>query len=94
MKKEFILVIVCTVIGFFFGVLSGWGGCESAHRLDKANLNTIPYKIEVIKAQKATIDAAWKVIDKNNLLDTDGGDEMGEFLRLSCQVDSLYKLEN
>ena len=94
MKKIIIISTVCVVIAFIAGVLTGYHGCESKYSLIKANYNTIPYKIEVINAQKAAIDAADSVMDNHQLFDTDGSDTMAKYLHKAAIVDSLYSLEN
>ena len=76
------------------GVLTGFHGCESKYNLIKANANTIQYKIEVIKAQHAALNAADEVMDNHQLFDTDSSDTMVKYLDLASKVDSLYKLEN
>lgn len=73
------------VLCFVLGVLSGWHGCMSYNRSNK---------IEIVKAQHAALDAADKVMDNNQLFDTDGSDAMVKYLDLASKVDSLYKLEN
>ena len=92
--KKVIITTVCVIIAFVAGVLTGYHGCESKYRLIKANANTIPYKIELIKAQKAALDAADHVMEEQELFDTDGGDNMANYLHKAAIVDSLYNLEN
>ena len=94
MKKVIITSTVCAIIAFVAGVLTGYHGCESKYSLIEANANTIPYKIEVINAQRAALDAADHVIGEHNLFDTDGGDTIAKYLDLANKVDSLYNLEN
>lgn len=92
--KKVIITTVCVIIAFIAGILTGYHGCESKYRLIKANANTIPYKIEVIDAQRAALDAADKVMEVHELFDTDGGDNMANYLHKAAIVDSLYNLEN
>lgn len=92
--KKIIITTVCIIIAFIAGVLTGYHGCESKYRLIKANANTIPYKIEVIDAQRAALDAADQVMEGHELFDTDGGDNMANYLHKAAIVDSLYNLEN
>lgn len=95
MKKIIIISsTVCAILGYILGVFGGYNACKSQRRLDQANLNTIPYKIEVIKAQRAALKAADKVMDNNQLFDTDGSDIMSDYLHKTAIVDSLYRLEN
>ena len=94
MKKTIIASVLSAFAAFIIGVQCGYHGCESKYRLIEANANTIPYKIEVINAQRAALDAADHVIDEHNLFDTDGGDTMAKYLDLAHKVDSLYNLEN
>ena len=94
MKKVIITSTVCAIIAFIAGVLTGYHGCESKYDLVLANYNTIPYKIELIKAQEAALDAADHVMGEHNLFDTDGGDNMAKYLHKAAIVDSLYNLEN
>lgn len=92
--KKIIITTVCVIIAFIAGVLTGYHGCESKYRLIKANANTIPYKIEVIDAQRAALDAADQVMEGHELFDTDGGNDMANYLHKAAIVDSLYNLEN
>lgn len=93
MKKVIITSTMCAIIAFVVGVLTGYHECESKYVLIEANANTIPYKIEVINAQRAALDAADHVIGEHNLFDTDGSDAMAKYLDLAHKVDSLYQLE-
>ena len=93
MKKIIIISTLAGLATFTLGIACGWHGCESYHRVDQANLNTIHYKIEVIKAQRAALEAADKVMDNNELFDADGSDIMCDYLDKAAVVDSLYKLE-
>lgn len=92
--KKIIITTVCVIIAFIAGVLTGYHGCESKYRLIKANANTIPYKIEVIDAQRAALNAADQVMEGHELFDTDGSDNMANYLHKAAIVDSLYNLEN
>ena len=92
MKKFIPALIVSIVVAFVVGCQCGYHGCESKYDLIEANANTIPYKIEVINAQRAALDAADHVIGEHNLFDTDGGDTMAKYLDLAHKVDSLYQL--
>lgn len=92
--KKIIITTVCVIIAFIAGVLTGYHGCESKYSLIKANANTIPYKIEVIDAQRAALDAADQVMGEHELFDTDGGDNMANYMHKAAIVDSLYNLEN
>ncbi len=94
MKKIIPTFIVSTVVAFIIGCQCGYHGCESKYRLIKANANTIPYKIELINAQRTALHLADSVMDNNELFDTDGGDTMTKYLDAAHKVDSLYKLEN
>ena len=93
MKKFIPALIVSIVVAFVVGCQCGYHGCESKYVLIEANANTIPYKIEVINAQRAALDAADHVIGEHNLFDTDGSDAMAKYLDLAHKVDSLYQLE-
>ena len=92
--KKVIITTVCIIIAFIAGVLTGYHGCESGYRVIKDKVKTIPYKVELIKAQEAALDAADHVIGEHNLFDTDGGDTMAKYLHKAAIVDSLYNLEN
>lgn len=93
MKKTIITLVPSAVVAFILGILCGYHGCESKYRVVKANANTITYKARIIKAQRAALNAADHVMDKNELFDTDGSDAMAKYLGLTHEVDSLYQLE-
>ena len=84
MKKAIMFSTAICVLCFVLGVLSGWHGCMSCNRLNKT---------EIVKAQNAALKAADKVMDNNQLFDTDGSDAMVDYLNKASVVDSLNKLE-
>ena len=81
--KKVIITTVCVIIAFIAGVLTVYYGFECKYH----------HKIELIKSQKAALDAVDKVMYNNQLFDTDGSDAMAKYLDLAHKVDSLYKLE-
>lgn len=76
MKKTiFISALVC-VITFVLGMHCGWTGCASKHR-------TV-YNLAITKGQLADT-----IMDRNNVYDMDGGDQMAKYLEVSAQLDTL-----
>lgn len=49
--------------------------------------------IELIDAQNAALEMAEMVMWNNNLPDTDGSDDMADYLEYCHKVDSLYKTQ-
>lgn len=88
-----VLFCISFTAGYSTGHKAGENSILEQYELLHANANTIPYKIEVIKAQRAALKAADKVMDNNELFDTDGSDIMADYLDKAAIVDSLYKLE-
>ena len=82
--KKVIITTVCVIIAFIAGVLTVYYGFEYKYH----------NKIELIKAQKAALDAADHVIEDHELFDTDGGDNMANYLHKAAIVDSMYRLQN
>lgn len=82
--KKVIITTVCVIIAFIAGALTVYYGFEYKYH----------YKIELIKAQKTALDAADQVMEDYELFDTDGGDNMANYLHKAAIVDSLYNLEN
>ena len=82
--KKVIITTACVIIAFIAGVLTVYYGFECKYH----------HKIELIKAQKDALDAADHVIEEHELFDTDGGDNMTNYLHNAAIVDSLYNLEN
>lgn len=82
--KKVIITTVCVIIAFIAGVLTVYYGFEYKYH----------HKIELIKAQKTALDAADQVMEEHELFDTDGGDNMTNYLHKAAIVDSLYNLEN
>ena len=82
--KKVIITTACVIIAFIAGVLTVHYGFEYKYH----------NKIELIKAQKAALDAADHVIEDHELFDTDGGDNMANYLHKAAIVDSMYRLQN
>lgn len=89
--RRIILSIVVLVCGFVAGYCTGQENGKNII-LSKYKLSH-DAKTELIKAQKAALDAADYVMGQNELFDTDGSDEMVKYLDLAHKVDSLYQLE-
>lgn len=85
MKKTIIISTIVGILCFVLGTMSGWHGCMSYNRSNKT---------EIVKAQDAALKAADKVMDNNQLFDTDGSDAMADYLQKAAVVDSLNNLEN
>lgn len=85
MKKTIIISTLICVLCFVLGMSAGWHGCISYNRSNK---------IEIVKAQDAALKAADKVMDNNQLFDTDGSDAMADYLQKAAIVDSLHNMGN
>ena len=91
--RRIILSIVVLVCGFVVGYCTGQeNGKDIILSQYKLLHNDYNAKTELIDAQKAALDASDKVMDNNQLFDTDGSDEMVKYLDLVNKVDSLYQL--
>ena len=74
--KKTIISTVLVVITFAIGIYCGWTGCASKHR-------TV-YNLAITKGQLADT-----IMDRNNVYDMDGGDQMAKYLEVSAQLDTL-----
>ena len=91
--RRIILSIVVLVCGFVAGYCTGKeNGKNIILSQYKLLHNDYDSKTELVKAQEAALDAADKVMDSNQLFDTDGSDAMVKYLDLAHKVDSLYQL--
>lgn len=91
--RRIILSIVVLVCGFVAGYCTGKeNGKNIILSQYKLLHNDYDSKTELVKAQEAALDAADKVMDNNQLFDTDGSDVMVKYLDLAHKVDSLYQL--
>lgn len=48
------------------------------------------FKYNLINKQARALDLACSIMDKHNLWDKDGSDEMAEFLDVMNEIDSIY----
>lgn len=87
----FIVVLVCGfVVGYCTGQENGKNFILGQYKLLHNDYNT---KTELVDAQHDALKAADKVMEKNQLFDTDGSDAMVDYLNKASVVDSLNKLE-
>ena len=84
-----VVLVCCFVAGYCTGKENGKNIILSQYKLLH---NDYDSKTELVKAQEAALDAADKVMDNNQLFDTDGSDAMVKYLDLAHKVDSLYQL--
>ena len=85
MKKTILCILVIIIC---FG--AGWFACL---KVNTDSIESAKFKRELIDAQNAALEKAEIVMDNNNLWDTDGSDEMVEYMNLYCKVDSLWKTQ-
>ena len=91
--RGIILSIVVLACGFVAGYCTGKeNGKNIILSQYKLLHNDYDAKTELVKAQEVALDAADKVMDNNQLFDTDGSDAMVKYLDLAHKVDSLYQL--
>lgn len=89
MNKAILTPILCTlgIIGLFG---AGYFVCL---KINTDYIESFKFQCELINTQQEALDAAHKVMINNELLDTDGTDEMSDFLSLQSKVDSLYNTQ-
>ena len=88
MKKLFIFAMFAAVVASCTTSNKGYDA-----RVIYANYNTLPYKVELIDAQRKALELADSVMSKNELFDADGSDVMARYLKAAAKVDSLNHLE-
>lgn len=87
MKKFTVCAAIAAVsafVGFEFN--NYWYNNDSLYEANK-------FKRELVNAQAKALNLADKVMDRNDLWDTDGGDAMADYLNAAAKVDSLYKTQ-
>ena len=92
--RKIILSVVVLVCGFVVGYCTGQeNGKNLILSQYKLLHNDYDAKNELVNAQRAALKAADKVMDNNQLCDTDRSDAMVDYLNKASVVDSLNKLE-
>lgn len=81
-----IVIIVTFCTGFFTSQIVNY---YKNRELIEAN----NFKRELTRMQGDCIEMANKVMDNNNLWDSDGSDDMMNYLNLYCAVDSMYSTQ-
>jgi hypothetical protein len=81
MKKTIILCTLVAIVASSTGYLT----CL------KVNRDSSQFKTQLIEAQQTALELANRVMDNNDLWDTDGGDTMSDYLDAYCVVDSLLE---
>lgn len=86
MKKTSLLCTLAAIVAFGAGYLT----CQ---KVNTDSIESAKFKIELLDAQDAALRKAEIVMDNNDLWDTDGSDDMADYLELCCEVDSLWKTQ-
>lgn len=74
--KKVAFSVVLIIVSF----IAGWESSNWYYSVDG----------EIIHAYERQDSLMWNIIEENNLLDTDGSDNMSDFLKNSSKLDSLY----
>lgn len=83
MKKTTLICTLVAIVAFGAGYLT----CQ---KVSKNNIESSNFKRELIEAQALTIERAEYILNKHNIWDKDGSDEMMEYMEYYEKVDSLY----
>lgn len=76
MKKIIIISTLVCIVSFTLGMSAGWHGHKSQSRAI--------YRLAILKGQLAD-----SIMDRNNVYDMDGGDQMASYLYVSARLDTL-----
>lgn len=82
MKKNILYCTIAAIVAF----VAGYCTCL---KVNTDSVETFNFRVQLIDTQDAALKKAETIINNNNLLDTDGSDDMAEYLELCCEVDSL-----
>lgn len=83
--KKVVFSVVLIIVSF----IAGWEGFNWYYNVDDL-YDCNSFRREVIHAYERQDSLIWNIIEDNNLLDTDGSDNMSDFLENSNKLDSLY----
>mgnify|MGYP004670023209 FL=1 len=83
MKKIISISIVCVFVSLITGCQLGYMGACKKYRKGPDF-----YKLYDLLQKKS--DLADSIMDRNNVYDMDGGDQVAEYLRISSSIDSIY----
>lgn len=84
MKKIISISIVCAFVSLIVGCQLGYmGACK------KYRKGSDFYKLYDLLQQKS--DLADSIMDRNDVYDMDGSDNMADYLKVSASIDSIYK---
>lgn len=83
--KKITICIIIIIVSFISGMeFDAW--YYNFDSLFEAN----KFKRILVNKQAIALDKAYKVMDNNELFDTDGSDDMADYLHAVDEVDSLY----
>ena len=85
MKKIISISIVCVFVSLMAGCQLGYMGACKKYRKGQDF-----YKLYDLLQKKS--DLADSIMDRNNVYDMDGSDNMAGYLKVSASIDSIYKV--
>ena len=84
MKKIISISIVCVFVSLMAGCQLGYmGACKKYQKGQDF------YKLYDLLQKKS--DLADSIMDRNDIYDMDGSDNMADYLKVSASIDSIYK---
>ena len=84
MKKIISISIVCVFVSLIAGCQIGYMGACKKYRKGQDF-----YKLYDLLQKKS--DLADSIMDRNDIYDMDGSDNMADYLKVSASIDSIYK---
>ena len=84
MKKIISISIVCVFVSLMAGCQIGYmGACKKYQKCPDF------YKLYDLLQKKSNL--ADSIMDRNDIYDMDGSDNMADYLKVSASIDSIYK---
>lgn len=84
MKKIISISIVCAFVSLMAGCQLGYMGATKKYKKGPEF-----YKLYDLLQKKS--DLADSIMDRNDVYDMDGSDNMADYLKVSASIDSIYK---
>lgn len=83
MKKNILLCTIAAIVAFSAGYFT-------CLKVNTDSVESFDFKVSMIMRQDAALRQADKVMWNNALFDTDGSDDMADYLEMRCEIDSIW----
>ena len=82
-------IFICLAVA----IVAACAGYFTCLKVNTDSIESAKFKTELLDVQEKALVKSHKIMEKHDIYDLDGSDDMADYLELCCEVDSLWNTQ-